>query len=433
MYLHSKLENHKENIKIAFIGCGKFISMFLSQYNQLKKIKIDTIVDLDIERAKLNCIKSGLTKEIIEKINFVSSLDTILNRNIEIFIEATGNAVAGTQHAYKVIQSKKNIIMVNVEADVLCGKYLSDLAKENNVIYSMAYGDQPSLILEQIEWARLNGFLVTCAGKGTKYHPSFEYSTPESVWSNYGIKTEAAKNGGMNPKMFNSFVTGDKSSIEMAAVANASGLRCPENGLTYPPVGVYDIANKLIPKNKGGHIDYEGQVEVISSIDRNKIQIENDLRWGIFIVIKAQNNYVKNCFKEYGMVTDKSGNYSAIWRPYHYIGLELAQSIYSIALDKKPTGYTKFFNADVASIAKKDLSVGEILDGEGGYTSKGKLVTSKKSIENNFLPLGLSDGAKTKRPIKKDEYIKIDDVEINWKQEVLQARKYQINILNQKN
>ena len=430
MYLHSKLENHKENIKIAFIGCGKFISMFLSQFNQLKKINIDTIVDLDIERAKLNCIKSGLTKEIIEKINFVSSLDTILNRNIEIFIEATGNAVAGTQHAYKVIQSKKNIIMVNVEADVLCGKYLSDLAKENNVIYSMAYGDQPSLILEQIEWARLNGFHVTCAGKGTKYHPSFEYSTPESVWSNYGITAEAAKNGGMNPKMFNSFVTGDKSSIEMAAVANASGLRCPENGLTYPPVGVYDIANKLIPKNKGGHIDYEGQVEVISSIDRNKIQIENDLRWGIFIVIKAQNNYVKNCFKEYGMVTDKSGNYSAIWRPYHYIGLELAQSIYSIALDQKPTGYTKFFNADVASIAKKDLSVGEILDGEGGYTSKGKLVTSKKSIENNFLPLGLSDGAKTKRPIKKDEYIKIDDVEINWKQEVLKARKYQINLLN---
>ena len=430
MYLHSKLENHKENIKIAFIGCGKFISMFLSQFNQLKKIKIDTIVDLDIERAKLNCIKSGLTKEIVEKINFVSSLDLILNRNIEIFIEATGNAVAGTQHAYKVIQSKKNIIMVNVEADVLCGKYLSDLAKENNVIYSMAYGDQPSLILEQIEWARLNGFLVTCAGKGTKYHPSFEYSTPESVWSNYGITTEAAKNGGMNPKMFNSFVTGDKSSIEMAAVANASGLRCPDNGLTYPPVGVYDIANKLIPKNKGGHIDYEGQVEVISSIDRNKIQIENDLRWGIFIVIKAQNNYVKNCFKEYGMVTDKSGNYSAIWRPYHYIGLELAQSIYSIALDQKPTGYTKFFNADVASIAKKDLSVGEILDGEGGYASKGKLVTSKKSIENNFLPLGLSDGAKTKRPIKKDEYIKIDDVEINWKQEVLKARKYQIDLLN---
>ena len=430
MYLYSKLEDYKGNINIAFIGCGKFISMFLSQYNQLKKIKIDTIVDLDIERAKSNCIKSGLTKETVEKINFVNSLDSILNRNIEIFIEATGNPIVGTQHAYKVIQSKKNIIMVNVEADVLCGKYLSDLAKENNIIYSMAYGDQPSLILEQIEWARLNGFFVTCAGKGTKYHPSFEYSTPENVWDNYGMTSEEAKNAGMNPKMFNSFVTGDKSSIEMAAVANASGLKCPKNGLTYPPVGVYDIANKLIPKENGGLIDHEGQVEVISSIDRNKIQIENDLRWGVYIVIKAQNNYVKDCFKEYGMVTDNSGEYSAIWRPYHYVGLELAQSIYSIALDKKSTGHTKFFNADVVSIAKKDLSSGEILDGEGGFTSRGRLVTSRNSVDSNFLPLGLSDGAKIKKSIKKDEFIKIDDVEIDWNQEVLKAREYQIKILN---
>ena len=430
MYLHSKLEDYKDNINIAFIGCGKFISMFLSQYNQLKKIKIDTIIDLDIERAKSNCIKSGLNKDTVEKINFVNSLDNILNRKIDIYIEATGNPIAGTQHACKVIQAKKDIIMVNVEADVLCGKYLSDLAKENNVIYSMAYGDQPSLILEQIEWARLNGFFVTCAGKGTKYHPSFEYSTPENVWDNYGYTSEQAKKAGMNPKMFNSFVTGDKSSIEMAAVVNASGLKCPENGLTYPPVGVCDIANKLIPKDKGGYIDHEGQVEVISSIDRNKIQIENDLRWGVYVVIKAQNNYVKNCFKEYGMVTDKSGDYSAIWRPYHYVGLELAQSIYSIALDKKPTGHTKFFNADIVSVAKKNLSQGEILDGEGGFASRGKLITSKNSVENNFLPLGLSDGVKVKRSIKKDEFIKINDVEINWNKEVLKAREYQIKILN---
>lgn len=430
MYLHSKLEDHKNNINITLIGCGKFISMFLSQYNQLKKITIDTIVDLDIEKAKLNCIKSGLNKDTIEKINFVESLDDILNRNIDVFIEATGNPILGTEHAYKVIQSKKNIIMVNVEADVLCGKYLSDLAKKNNVIYSMAYGDQPSLILEQIEWARLNGFFVTCAGKGTKYHPSFEYSTPENVWDNYGLTSEEAEIAGMNSKMFNSFVTGDKSSIEMAAVVNSSGLKCPKNGLTYPPVGVYDIANKLIPKDKGGYIDYEGQVEVISSIDQYKIPIENDLRWGVYIVIKAQNNYVKNCFREYGMVTDKSGDYSAIWRPYHYVGLELAQSIYSIALDKKPTGCNRYFNADVVSVAKKDLSIGEMLDGEGGFVSRGKLVTSKNSVENNYLPLGLSDGAITKKIIKKDEFIKIHDVELNWNQEVLKARKYQINILN---
>ena len=430
MYLHSKLENHPKNIKIAFIGCGKFISMFLSQYNQLQKIEIDTIVDLKIDQAKNNCLKSGLTKETVDKINFVTSLDEAIDRDIEIFIEATGNPVVGTIHAAKIIRKKRHIILVNVEADVTCGKYLADLAKENNVICSMAYGDQPSLIVEQVEWARLNGFYVTCAGKGTKYHPTFEYSTPDTVWDHYGLTKEKAEvESGMNPKMFNSFTCGDKSAIEMASVSNATNLKCPDHGLTFPPVGVYDIAKKLIPKSEGGLIDYEGQVEVISSIDRDKKDIPNDLRWGVYVVIKAQNQYVKNCFSDYGMVTDSSGTYSAIWRPYHYIGLELAQSMYSIALDGKATGYTKYYNADVASYAKKDLKVGEVLDGEGGFCARGRLVTSKKSKEQKILPLGLSDGAIMKKDLKKDEVISLNDVELNLPEEVLKAREYQYNLI----
>ena len=430
MYLNTKLEEFDENIKVAFIGCGKFISMFLSQYNQLKKIKIDTIIDLKIDQAKKNCLNSGLTENTIKEINFTNSLNEAINRDIDIFIEATGNPIVGTVHADKIIKKKKHIILVNVEADVTCGKYLSDLAKQNGVICSMAYGDQPSLILEQIEWARLNGFLVTCAGKGTKYHPAFEYSTPDTVWEHYGLTKERAEiESGMNPKMFNSFLCGDKSAIEMCAVSNASNLKCPTNGLTFPPVGVYDIAKKLIPKSDGGLIDYEGQVEVISSIDLEKKTIPNDLRWGVYIVIKAQNKYVKNCFKDYGMATDASGNYSAIWRPYHYIGLELAQSIYSIALDKKATGFTKNYNADVASCAKKDLKVGEKLDGEGGFCARGKLITSKKSKEEKILPLGLTDGAEVIKNIKKDEVIKISDVKLNLPKEVTKAREYQYNLI----
>ena len=404
--------------------------MFLSQYNQLKKIKIDTIIDLKIDQAKKNCLNSGLTEDTIKEINFTNSLNEAINRDIDIFIEATGNPIVGTVHADKIIKKKKHIILVNVEADVTCGKYLSDLAKQNGVICSMAYGAQPSLILEQIEWARLNGFLVTCAGKGTKYHPAFEYSTPDTVWKHYGLTKERAEiESGMNPKMFNSFLCGDKSAIEMCAVSNASNLKCPTNGLTFPPVGVYDIAKKLIPKSDGGLIDYEGQVEVISSIDLEKKTIPYDLRWGVYIVIKAQNKYVKNCFKDYGMATDASGNYSAIWRPYHYIGLELAQSIYSIALDKKATGFTKNYNADVASYAKKDLKIGEKLDGEGGFCSRGKLITSKKSKEEKILPLGLTDGAEVIKNIKKDEVIKISDVKLNLPKEVIKAREYQYNLI----
>ena len=430
MYLNTKLESYSGSISIAFIGCGKFISMFLSQYNQLKKIRIDTIIDLNIEQAKKNCLNSGLSKETIGEINFVNSIDEALDRNIEIFIEATGNPIVGTVHAVKIIKQKKNLILVNVEADVTCGKYLADLAKENNVICSMAYGDQPSLIMEQIEWARLNGFSVVCAGKGTKYHPEFEYSTPDTVWGYYGLSKERAEiESGMNPKMFNSFLCGDKSAIEMCAVSNAANLKCPSNGLTFPPVGVYDIAKKLIPKNEGGLIDYEGQVEVISSIDLNKKDIPNDLRWGVYIVIKAQNQYVKNCFKDYGMVTDVSGNYSAIWRPYHYIGLELAQSIYSIALDQKATGQIVNYNADVAAYAKKDLKAGDRLDGEGGFCARGKLITSKKSKDEKILSLGLTDGAIVKKDINKDQSIRLDDVELNLPEDVVKARQYQYDLI----
>ena len=430
MYLHTKLLNYNNEIKVAFIGCGKFISMFLAQYNQLKKIKIDSIIELDLDKAKRNCSNCGLSEQKINNINFTSSLENTFNRDIDIYIEATGNPIVGTIHAVKIIKNKKHLILVNVEADVTCGKYLSDLANENGVICSMAYGDQPSLILEQIEWSRLNGFEVVCAGKGTKYHPDFEYSTPETVWGYYGLSKERAeKESGMNPKMFNSFLCVDKSAIEMCAVSNATNLKCPENGLTFPPVGVYDIAKKLIPKNKGGLIDFEGQVEVISSIDREKKDIPNDLRWGVYIVIKAGNQYVKNCFKDYGMVTDESGDYSAIWRPYHYIGLELAQSIYSIALDNRATGYTKNYNAEVASVAKKDLKKGDKLDGEGGFCSRGKLVTSQTSKKENLLPLGLTDHALVNKDIAKDQVITIKDVDLNLPEEVIQARKYQYNLI----
>ena len=430
MYLYSKLQNKSEPIKIAFIGCGKFVSMFLAQYNQLEKIQIDTIVDVNIDQAKKNCLNSGLSKKTITDINFANSLDDVLERDIEIFIEATGNPIVGTVHAKKILDNKKHLILVNVEADVTCGKFLSDLAIKNNVVCSMAYGDQPSLIMEQIEWARLNGFQVICAGKGTKYHPTFEYSTPETVWEHYGLTKERAEiESGMNPKMFNSFLCGDKSAIEMCAVSNAADLKCPKDGLTFPPVGVYDIAKKLIPKDEGGLIDYIGQVEVISSIDLKKKDIANDLRWGVYIVIKAQNEYVKNCFKDYGMVTDNSGNYSAIWRPYHYIGLELAQSIYSISLDLKPTGFTKNYNSDVAAIAKKDLKIGEKLDGEGGFCARGKLISSQKSKEDRILPLGLTDSAIIKKNIKKDELIKLTDVELQLPKEVIEAREYQYNLI----
>ena len=70
MFLHTKLEDRKDPIRVAFIGCGKFVSMFLAQYNHLNKIQIDTIVDINIDQAKKNCLKSGISQQKVKEINF---------------------------------------------------------------------------------------------------------------------------------------------------------------------------------------------------------------------------------------------------------------------------------------------------------------------------------------------------------------------------
>ena len=430
MYLYSELLNYKGNINIAIIGCGKFISMFLAQYYKLKNITIHTIVDISLEKAIDNCKIVGLKEETISNISFTKTIDSILdNIDIKIVIEATGNAIAGVKNAKLLIENNKNVIMVNVEADVVAGKYLSDLALKHNVIYSMAYGDQPSLIIEQIEWGLLNGFDVISAGKGTKYHKSYRYSTPDTVWSHYDITEEEALKAGMNPKMFNSFITGDKSYIEMVAVANGSHLEIPYKGLNFPPIDIKNIPKKIIPKNKGGLLQEKYQVEVISSIDENKEKICDNLRWGVFVVLEGTNKYIKDCFKQYGLITDDSGTYSALWRPYHFIGLELAQSIYAISLKKQATGRTKFFKADVVSVAKKNLYKGEILDGEGGFSVYGIGVSAKLSKKTKPLPLGLSDGARVKELIKKNEIITMDKVEVDYSSEITVARDYQYKLL----
>ena len=208
----------------------------------------------------------------------------------------------------------------------------SDVCSSDLVVYSMAYGDQPALISELVDWARAIGFPVVCAGKGTKYLPGYHRSTPDTVWDHYGLTAEQAAAGGMNPQMFNSFLDGTKSAIEMAAVANACGLDPAPDGLAFPPCGVDDLAHVLRPRAVGGALHRAGTVEVISSEERDGRHVPGDLRWGVYVVFEAPDDYVRRCFAEYGVRTDASGGYAALYRPSHLIGLELGISVASAAL-----------------------------------------------------------------------------------------------------
>lgn len=414
MYVYQELAARavaNQPVRVGLIGAGKFGSMFLSQVPTTPGLEVAHIADLEPDRARQACRDVGWPEELIEKTAFTDdAIAMIQAQDVDVVVEATGNPIVGLVHAREAIRNGLHIVMVNVEADVLAGPLLAEEAANAGVVYSMAYGDQPALTCELVEWARATGFDVVAAGKGTKYLPSYHASTPDTVWEHYGLTSEEAAAAGMNSQMFNSFLDGTKSALEMAAIANATGLTPPSDGLNFPAAGMDDLAHVLRPKAVGGQLEQKGLVEVVSSLERDGRPVFKDLRWGVYVVIEAPNDYAAACFRQYGMNTDSSGRYSAMYKPFHLIGLELNISILSAALLNKPTGSTQGFQGDVVATAKRPLKAGEILDGEGGFTVWGKLYPAKASLQLGGLPIGLAHNVVLKNDIDEGQPIRWQDV-----------------------
>ena len=424
MNLFAKLQQRAAEgkpVRVGMIGAGKFGSMYLSQVPRTPGIHMVGIADLSPDRAKAALRNVGWSEDSFTASSLESAakqgntaiiddgMALIKSPHIDIIIDATGNPAIGIAHVLACCEHGKHIVMVNVEADALAGPLLKKRADEAGIVYSLAYGDQPALICEMVDWARAAGFSVVAAGKGTKYLSSYHSSTPDTVWQHYGLTAEDAAKGGMNAQMFNSFLDGTKSAIEMASVANATGLSAP-TGLRFPAVGVDDLSRILIPKSDGGILDSRGQVEVISSLERDTRPVFRDLRWGVYVTFAADSEYVARCFREYGLVTDPSGQYSAMYKPYHLIGLELGITVASIGVRGESTGAPICWNGDVVATAKRDLAAGEVLDGEGGFTVYGKLFPAQESIALGGLPLGLAHGVKLLKPVKAGQAVSWSDV-----------------------
>ena len=412
-------------LRAGLIGAGKFGSMFLAQARTTPGLHVLAIADLDAGRAERALAETGWPREQGAAPSFAAALETgathvgddagslIAAPGLDVVIDATGDAAAGIGHVLACCREGRHVIMVNVEADALAGPLLARRAEEAGIIYSLAYGDQPALICELVDWARACGFEVAAAGKGTLYMPEFTASTPDTVWGHYGIEPERAQANGLNPKMFNSFLDGTKSAIEMTAVANATGLTPAPDGLAFPAVATDDLARTLIPAEAGGVLHHMGQVEVVSSRHRDGVEVAADLRWGVYVTFAAPSDYVEACFADYGLTTDGTGRYSALWRPYHLIGLELGISVASVVLRGEPTGRASGFRADAAAIAKRDLAAGEVLDGEGGYTVWGRLMPGADSLARGALPIGLAHGARLRNPLPAGATVGFADVDID--------------------
>ncbi|HET7882860.1 MAG TPA: Gfo/Idh/MocA family oxidoreductase [Acetobacteraceae bacterium] len=415
MNLHQLAMRRGRPVRVGLIGAGKFGSMFLAQVPTSPGIAVTAIADLAPDRAREACRRVGWTEDRIAATRFTDDAMAMLAGDIEVAVEATGHAPAGIAHARRAIAEGKHVVMVNVEADVLAGVALAREAARAGVVYSLAYGDQPALICELVDWARACGFRVLAAGKGTKYLPEYHASTPATVWGYYGLTAEQAHIGGMNPQMFNSFLDGTKSGIEMAAVANATGLAVPEDGLRFPPSGTHELADGLAA--------LDGQVEVVSSLRRDGRDVANDLRWGVYVVFEAPGDYTARCFKEYGVATDASGRISALYRPFHLIGLELNISILSAALRGEATGAPTDFRGDVVATAKRDLRAGEVLDGEGGACVWGKLLPAHTSLKIGGLPIGLANRVKLERDVPLGQCVTWRDIRIDEADDAFRYRR----------
>jgi len=426
MNLHHHLRTRAENgrpVRAALIGAGKFGSMFLAQVPTIEGLDVAVIADLDPDRARAACRNVGWSDDLIAATRFTASGREACEADVDVVIEATGAPEAGAVHALAAIEAGRHVVMVNVEADVLVGPVLAQKAREAGVVYSMAYGDQPALVAEMVDWARSTGFIVAAAGKGTKYLPAYHASTPDEVWSHYGLTPQEAKAAGMNPQMFNSFLDGTKSAIETAAIANACGLDVPEDGLQFPPCGVDDLARILRPRDIGGCLERDGMVEVVSSLERDGRPVFRDLRWGVYVVLKAPNAYAAACFKQYGLPTDSTGLYAAMYKPFHLIGLELSISVLNAALRGEATGSTREWRGDVAAVAKRDLRAGEMLDGEGGYTVYGKALPAVRSRTLDALPIGLAHRVTLRNDVAKGAIVTAQDVHLQEDSLLLRLRR----------
>ncbi len=422
-------------IRIGLIGAGKFGTMFLTQVLRTPGMHLVGLADLDPDRAIRQLQAAGwpasrhdaasLDAALKDRKTFVTDNADVLiaHSAIDVIVEATGDPKTGIRFALDTMAQGKHIVMVNVEADALAGPHLARKAQAAGVVYRLAYGVQPALICEQVDWARACGFRVISAGKGTRYHPTYHRSNPDTVWDILDKYLKIDDRASINPKMFNSFIDGTKSGIEMTAVCNATGLVPQRDGLGFPPASRFALANICKPKSEGGMLDAFGVTEVVSSVDRDEADIPHHLAMGTYVVFEGDSDYARRCFREYHLMPDASGRYAAMYRPTHMIGLELGISIASVALRGEPTGAPVGFHSDVVAVAKRDLKAGEMLDGEGGFCVWGKQAPAQMSLDAGYLPLGLAHQVALTRDIAEGAPLTWADVAIDETDSAVRVRR----------
>ena len=430
-------------IRVGIIGAGKFGAGLVAQLSQMQGMVASAIADINLKHAIDAYTVSNIPPDAISYIRNVNEMDDAIRSSkrvvtedgmhiiqsdlIDVVVEATGIPEVGARMAYHTLMHKKHLVMVNVETDVTVGPFLRRLADNAGVVYTLVDGDQPGVTMNMVEWAKTLGFEIVAAGRGTIFYNDDRAGIPDTVPQRFGFSQELIERRTINFKMFNSFRDGSKAQIEMTSLANMAGLPPDVRGMHEPSVNISDIAQVFSSKEEGGILSRHGVVELANSIHTDgKTMLDNPLRMGVFVVIRTDHPFTQEDLASYNLHPGGDGKNYLLYRPYHLVAVEAPISIAKAVLYGEPTGTPLLTPvADIITVAKRNLKVGEILDGSGGYTVNGLIEKAEVACAENLLPLGLSDGIKLKCDVSQGEAISYDMVELDEDSFVLKLRRLQ--------
>jgi predicted homoserine dehydrogenase-like protein len=414
--LQQRLDETGRPLRVGLVGAGQMGRGFAAQLLRMPGITLSAVLDVQQERAVEALTQAGITPTdaadtpaavaAIEAGGSVAltSVDRLAGLPLDVVVEATGVPEVAVSVAVQALAAGISVATLTVEADVTVGRYLAQLADQSEAIYSVCRGDEPVETKILVDYARDLNFEVICAGKG-KNNPLDPYATPETL-------AERAAQKQMNPKMLTSFVDGSKAMIEMASLANTTGLGVSKRGMHGPPSSVATLHETFALAQDGGIIEQAGVVDYCTG----------DVAPGVFVIIRTDDPYVHH---EMTYLQMGDGPYFALYRPYHLASIEAPLTVYEIALDKRASLTSEHWTAEVGAQAKRPLKAGERIDGIGGMTVRGLIDPAEDFARDNLVPLGVLAGATLKHDVPVDHTLTYDDVELDESSLIVKMRRIQ--------
>ncbi|MFM8384775.1 MAG: NAD(P)H-dependent oxidoreductase [Actinomycetota bacterium] len=416
-----RLKEHAKKIgrdsRVALVGAGQMGRGFGNQLGHMDGISLSIVIDIDLERIKtlyadlgiselvLSEDREVLTRAIAEGRPAAATNPAIVSElPIDLVVEATGIPEIGAQVAYFSLLAKKDVAVLNVEMDVTIGPLLNKIARDNGVVYAVCHGDEPVEAKVLVDYARDLNFEIIAAGKG-KNNPFEPLSNPDSV-------KERAIRKKMNPKMLCSFTDGSKTMTEMVALANATDLELSKRGMHGPVSSIKTLQDTFALQSDGGILDRPGVVDYCTG----------DVAPGVFVVVRHNDPYIAH---EMNYLSMGTGPYFALYRPYHLASIEAPITVYRAILDRSSSLSATHLNAEVVCMTKKDLAVGDVIDGIGGYTVRGYADKALDAKRENLVPLGVIAGAKVVKAIGVNELLTYENVQLKEDSLIVRLRKEQ--------